>query len=434
VKFTDKFIKSLKPKDKEYQIRDSDGFTIRILPSGVRRWEFVYKSPLTGKRRRMHLGNYSEAGGVHRPESDTTLAAANSEYNTAYGQYLKGIDPQAPVTELKQSDVKETVDDIITVSKLIDRYIESIDGHLNDRTVKHHKERLKNHILKALGEDRDIKSVKRMEALDLIKKIAKEKPGAARNAASSASALFGHAVEWGMMETNPFYKATKAVRAARPNKKVRFLNEDEIKHLVGQINGRSDRLHDIIMLLLFTGQRPNEVAGMNWTELKPDLINPKKNDRWWIIPQLRAQKNKQNNLVYLTSPVRRILRNTHNINKALDNSPHVFPATRGSTAATLVTTLDAFVEKRVGGEPWAGLSKWEPHDMRRTFATNISRIGCPFWVIDMMQDHKLAGQSVADDHLISQVHDNYNLYRFSPHRREWAIRWAWEIRRILRSK
>lgn len=433
MKFTDKGIKGLKVKENEYQVGESHGFTIRVLPSGVKRWEFIYDSPTTGKRRRMHLGNYSEAGGVHKPSMHTSLETAHQRYTEARSLLLKGIDPQDPVIE-KASDITGTADDIVTVSKLIVRYIKSIDGHLHERTVKHHKERLNNHILNAFGEGRDIKSVKRTEALDLIAKIAETKPGAARNAASSASALFAYAMEWGMIESNPFYKATKAVRAARANKKDRFLTETEIKHLLDQFSGKADRFFHIIRLLLFTGQRPNEVAAMSWSELIPDSNNPLKTNRWWEIPQQRAQKNKQNNLVYLTSPIRRTLRNIQRINESLNNSSFVFPATRGSLAPTLVTTLDGFVSNWVGGPSWDGLTKWEPHDLRRTFATNISRIGCPFWVIDMMQDHKLAGQSVADDHLISQVHDNYNLYRFTPQRREWAIRWAWEIRRILRKK
>lgn len=433
MKFTDRGIKALKIKEHEYQVRESHGFTIRILKSGVKRWEFIYDSPITGKRRRMHLGNYSEAGGIHKPSIHTSLETAHQRFTEARSLLLKGIDPQDPVIE-KASDSTGAVDDIITVSKMIDRYIKSIDGHLHERTVKHHKERLNHYILNAFGEGSDIKSIKRTEALDLIAKIAETKPGAARNAASSASALFAHAMEWGMIDSNPFYKATKTVRAARVNKKDRFLTEEEIKHLLDQISGKSHRFFNIIRFLLFTGQRPNEIAGMSWSELISDPINQVKTYRWLKIPQQRSRKNNQDNLVYLTSPVRRILRNIQRINESLNNSSFVFPATRGSLAPTLVTTLDNFIAKWLRGPSWAGISKWEPHDLRRTFATNISRIGCPFWVIDMMQDHKLAGQSVADDHLISQVHDNYNLYRFTPQRREWAIRWAWEIRRILREK
>jgi hypothetical protein len=40
--FTDKKIKALKPKDHIYDVREKNGFAIRVFPSGEKSWVFIY--------------------------------------------------------------------------------------------------------------------------------------------------------------------------------------------------------------------------------------------------------------------------------------------------------------------------------------------------------------------------------------------------------
>lgn len=56
--FTDRYIKSLKPESKIYQVREGRGFAIRVLTSGVKSWYYV--DAVDGKRRQMCLGNYPD--------------------------------------------------------------------------------------------------------------------------------------------------------------------------------------------------------------------------------------------------------------------------------------------------------------------------------------------------------------------------------------
>lgn len=55
---TDKFIKGLKAKEKEYKISDGRNLFIRVLKSGKKVFEVEYKSPLSLKMKRVRIGEY----------------------------------------------------------------------------------------------------------------------------------------------------------------------------------------------------------------------------------------------------------------------------------------------------------------------------------------------------------------------------------------
>jgi Arm DNA-binding domain len=59
-KLTDKTVKSLEPTGKQVDYFDSltPGFGIRVNPSGVKSWVYMYR--LGGKLRRLKLGRYPD--------------------------------------------------------------------------------------------------------------------------------------------------------------------------------------------------------------------------------------------------------------------------------------------------------------------------------------------------------------------------------------
>jgi len=81
--FTDTMIKKLKPLDDDYSRSEGNGFTIRVMPSGVKTWLYQYQ--LDGKRRKMSLGSYP----------DITMETARSHFEDAKKKVKNGIDPVA---------------------------------------------------------------------------------------------------------------------------------------------------------------------------------------------------------------------------------------------------------------------------------------------------------------------------------------------------
>jgi len=91
MRFTDTFIRHLKPAEKKFYRREVDGFTIRVMPSGAKTWLYIYT--LGGKRKELNLGSYP----------DVTLAAARDKHIDARRLVGKGIDPAAVAFEEEET-------------------------------------------------------------------------------------------------------------------------------------------------------------------------------------------------------------------------------------------------------------------------------------------------------------------------------------------
>ncbi len=53
-------IKQAKPKEKEYNLGDGDGLSLKIKPIGTKLWRFSYYHPISRKRLNLALGKYPD--------------------------------------------------------------------------------------------------------------------------------------------------------------------------------------------------------------------------------------------------------------------------------------------------------------------------------------------------------------------------------------
>jgi hypothetical protein len=58
MRFTDVYLRKLKPESRKVYISEVDGFTLRIMPSGLMNWLYIYT--MDGKRRELNMGRYPE--------------------------------------------------------------------------------------------------------------------------------------------------------------------------------------------------------------------------------------------------------------------------------------------------------------------------------------------------------------------------------------
>lgn len=386
MKFTDKYIASLKSKEKDYRVREGHGFAIRVLPSGVKRFEYIYS--VGGKRRILHLGNYPVV----------TLAEAREKFMEASQKTARGVDPQ---------NVLHVLDDAPTVEDLARLYLKHIEGHLVERSVKHQTRSITRDVLPVIGNKRVV-DIRRRDAIHLVESIAKRAPGQARNVLLHARTMFTYAVHRELIEYNPFSGVGAAVPKAAPTSRERALEEGEVEKLLEVLWGGPETsfVRRAILLVLVTGQRPGEVVGMHSREVVIGVGQSRcaecRRCGWWTISKERS-KNGRENRVYLTPLALQLI---------VPLKGYLFPAGRGASGPLLTNTLAHHISSVL--EPkYLGLERWTPHDLRRTAATGLAALGCTDEIIDAIQNHKKKG-----------IVATYNRYRYDKEKEEWLIRWS----------
>jgi integrase len=136
----------------------------------------------------------------------------------------------------------------------------------------------------------------------------------------------------------------------------------------------------MVRLLMLTGQRREEVAGMTWAEISEGLAT-------WTIPGTRT-KNGVPHLVPLSQPVRELLQGLLSGPEALQRGHQdrraklalVFPGERG-------TPFSGWSKAKSALDTASGVSGWWLHDLRRTLATGLQRLGVRLEVTEAVLNH-----------------------------------------------
>lgn len=399
--FTDRYIKSLKPDKEMYQLREGRGFAIRVLPSGVKTWYYIYT--INGKRRQLNLGNYP----------DISLEAAHKTYLESAALVKSGIDPMAKPVEETAEPAQQEVE--LTVRRL------AVDLYLDEWSKIHHSERWHYNNRKALEADilpvwgvRLAVDIRRKDAVEILELVAKRAPGQARNVLKAARGMYSYAVDRELLEYNPFadIKISRTIPMMQPMSRDRELSEDEIRHLWKAIDegGGSESTKRALKLILVTGQRPGEVVGMHRREIQ---------GKWWTIPwqRIKTRKRRQeDHRIYLTPLAMSLIG---------DEKEYIFPDPAGKSAMT-ENALSHHVRKDIPDtvkRPYYDLPRWTPHDLRRTAATRLSKIGASDEVIDVILNHAKKG-----------VSGIYNRNKYDNEKQLWLTKWSQHLSRLLKKK
>lgn len=97
-RLSDRQLKAVKPKDKDYVLTDGDGLQLRVRVNRSMQWNFNYRHPITKNRINMALGSYPEV----------SLAQARRKAVDAREVLAQGIDPKAQRNDLAQAKLAET--------------------------------------------------------------------------------------------------------------------------------------------------------------------------------------------------------------------------------------------------------------------------------------------------------------------------------------
>ena len=92
MKLTELKIRSLQPQEKEYSVREVEGFVLRVRPSGAKSYYYIYD--FNGKRCKMLLGTWPATG----------IAEARKKHMEAVLQVKRGIDPRQTQKQPEQPE------------------------------------------------------------------------------------------------------------------------------------------------------------------------------------------------------------------------------------------------------------------------------------------------------------------------------------------
>jgi integrase len=362
------------------------GLAVRVTASGGRTYLCQYTQH--GHKWRVPLGTCSAV----------SLSKAREAAAVIMGDVAKGRNPAAERKDAAAAERARRVRDRLTLRVLIDDW-NSL--HLAERRPSYAAEAVRAlhyafaaHLDDA-AEDLDRAAVVR--ALDAMRRrrgrkeagIAKPPIGAAMTGRTAAygRAAFAWAVKRGAVHTNPFaaLPVTKGIA-----KRERVLSDAEIAEIWRAASEAASPYGAIIRLLLLTGQRRGEVAGMTWGEISDDLAI-------WTLPGERT-KNGVAHTVPLSTPARDLLRALvpDHANKRGANGGFLLPGRVGTPFAgwsKAKRVLDkAILDARAKTADAASVSRapfvqWSVHDLRRTVATGLQRLGVRLEVTEAVLNH-----------------------------------------------
>ncbi len=390
---TDLSLKKLKPRSTRFEISDKRGLSVRITPNGTRTWIFRYM--IDGNPRRMTLGTYPAM----------SLAEAREAHGQAMVMVEKGIDPgKEKILEKAARKAAPTIADLIN---------EFWDMELKKKKSGPETLRLLNKdVLPKWGKDK-VADIKRRDIVLLIDKVRERAPIGANRVLGALTRMFNFAAERGIIEDSPCTRIRKEPEKGRS----RVLKDDEIKTLWNALDLENKdidmyRLSKLAMrLILCTGQRPGEVAGMAWDELK---------DGFWNIPAERM-KGKEPQRVPLTKMVLDIIEQARPLSC---DSKYVFRSSYVEDSPIKPHSLARALDRH-----WKEMGftdetpRFTPHDLRRTVRTRLAALGINDVVAERVLGHKLQG--------ILAV---YNRYDYDNEKRQALEKWERELRRILKDK
>lgn len=417
MRFTDRGIKALKPKPKRYDVwQDGESaFGIRVFPSGIKSFFFMYR--FQGRLRRMTLGVYRYHDGPVTESQDLIgLADARVRLAAAKKKLSESIDPTSE--KKKQKEAELTAE---TVGEIIDRYIED---HGGQRSIEA-KTRTLNAEIRPRWAIRKAKDITRKDVIALLDAIKNRgAPVMANRTRSIVLHLFEWAVGKDILSTSPCVKITKIKEESRS----RYLTRPEIWSFWRGL----DRMDDIegagmepqqriaLKLLLVTAQRRGEVAGARWAEF--DFT-----DRAWAIPGSRS-KNKRPHLVPLSDLAIRLLRDLKAIQEQAaedgeksDKTEWLFPSPVGRRGPIRPEALTRAMRNSLSAfdldEPTT------PHDLRRTVSTHMGRLRIDRTVREKVLNHS--------DYTLAAV---YDVWAYADEKRDALEKWAADLEAIVSSE
>jgi integrase len=361
IKLTERQLAKLaKPGSKPFEIVTGPvpGLRLCVRPSGAMSWCLRYRA--SGKSRKMVFARYP----------GLPLAEARKVATVLYGQVAAGRDPGAErkVARKREKEGQAPIRD--GFDKVARQYLKYAARRTRASTAAETERILRVYVAPAWKGKR-LSEIDKAAVRALIDGIAARAPVMANRVLTAVKALFNFAVAEDILTVSP---CAGLKPPAAETSRDRVLADDELGAVWRACEGLDTGLDwqgaavrrphgDVIRMLALTGQRLNEVAQMSWAELDLDA-------KTWNLPRERC-KNGHAHVVPLSDQALAIL-----AAQLPRESDRVFGVSGFSRAKK---ALDAAAKL---GAPWT------LHDLRRTAASGMARLGVDIATIEKVLNHQ----------------------------------------------
>jgi integrase len=360
--FTDRFLKSIKPAPAGKRIIHWDaqvpGFGIRVSDKSTSAFVLVTRLPGSSNPTARKIGTYPAM----------TLAQARQVAREWREDIGKGVDPKVKEAERLREEARRRAD---TFAAAFTVYAEEKLRRL--RTGAEVQSAIERYAIQKWGQ-RPISGLRRADVKELIRDVHKFAPVAANRLLSYLKTFFAWAAEEELVEASP---AAVVKPLADEVKRDRVLSDAEIR-AVWEACGALGVFGRAFKFMLVTGQRRSEVGGMTWGEIDRDK-------RLWTLPKERAKAGRKHEI-----PLSRLAMSI------LDDCPELsqYVFTTGRAAP-----ISGWSKAKANLDEKAKVGDWHVHDLRRTCATNLGKLGIDRIVMSKLLNHAEGGvTSIYDRH------------------------------------
>ena len=390
-KISKRTVDAAEPGDRDYFVWDTafTGFGLKVTPRGRKVYVYQYRMPAPGEAAKTSPTRYTI--GKH---GTITPDEARKVAEKLAGMVANGVDPRAQdkarlaeAREAKRAATEQArLEGELAFSTYADRWLDHYENEKSRRasSVRQAKLIVENHLRPALGA-KPMPHIGRTELQPILDAIPAKRKAMRRAVFAYASILFGWAMRRGDIAANPLATMEKPVA---PPPRERVLTDAEVKLIWQAAQDLAAPFDAFVRLLLLTGQRRSEVSGMAWGELDRDSAT-------WTIPVDRA-KNKAANIVPLSAIVlaevdalaQKALGGVFSSERPVWPETGLVLTTTGTTPISGISKakakLDSEMTKLADGEP---IEPWRFHDIRRTVATGLQRLGVRLEVTEAALHH-----------------------------------------------
>jgi integrase len=362
------------------------GFGLRIRKMGARSWVAMARLKGSTKVVKRTLGD----------AETVRIGEAQDAARTWLASIKRGEDPGEAARQRRQA---------IGFRKFVELYCEHQQPRLKQRSYTELRRHLITHA-RSLHRKPAI-DVTRQDIVEVLQRLATRVPTTANHVRASLSALYAWGMKAGLVPANP---VVATFRPGEVRSRDRVLTDAELAW-IWQASMNTGDHGAIVRLLIATGARRSEVAGM----CESELIRHSDGSITWTIPGDRAKNGLPNELIlppWIASLIPACSKNERDL---------LFGAgARGfNNWAWQKGQLNEAL-KQAGQE----MPCWVLHDLRRTFVTRLNDLGVDPHVVESLVNH-VSGASKAS------VAGVYNRSPYRRQKHEALERWCAHIRSLV---